>query len=92
MIRSGVAIRNVQKWQLLRSPDNYWYAVGQFSETNHAGMLIMQRDLLNVNADCIVRPEAVGCEDDAPTSFVVAHSRGIYDPSESGLCYMKLLR
>ncbi len=40
----------------------------------------------------IVRPEAVGCEDDAPTSFVVAHSRGIYDPSESGLCYMKLLR
>ena len=55
-------------------------------------MLIMQRDLLNVNAACIVRPEAIGCEDDAPTSFVVAHSRGVFGPPDTGLSYMKLLR
>jgi hypothetical protein len=59
---------------------------------NPAGMLITQRDLLNVNADCIARPAPVGCEDDAPTSFGVAHSRGISDPPDSGLRYLRLLK
>ena len=36
--------------------------------------------------------EPVGCEDDTPTSFVVAHSRGVFGPPDTGLRYMKLLR
>ena len=49
----------------------------------------MQRDLQNAedfSNNCIVRPEPVGCEDDAPTSFGVAHSRGIFGPPDTGLC------
>jgi hypothetical protein len=41
---------------------------------------------------CIVRPDPVGCEDDAPTSFGVAHFRGVSDPPDSGLRLLKLLR
>ncbi len=51
-------------------------------------MLTMQRDLQNADIfsdKYIVRPEPVGCEDDAPTSFVVAHSRGASDPPDTGL-------
>ena len=92
MIKSGVAIRNGQRWLLSLLPDSCWYAAGQSYAMNLAGMLITQRDLLNVNADCIVRPAPVGCEDDAPTSFGMAHSRGIFDPPDSGLRLMKLLR
>ena len=58
-------------------------------------MLTMRKDLQNadgISDDCIVRPEPVGCEDDAPTSFGVAHSRGIFGPPDTGLSYMKLLR
>jgi len=58
-------------------------------------MLTMQRDLQDVDSisnNCIVRPEAVGCEDDVPTSFGVAHSRGVFGPPDAGLCFMKLLR
>ncbi|NQT00840.1 MAG: hypothetical protein HQ580_02335 [Planctomycetes bacterium] len=55
----------------------------------------MQRYLQNADIfsdNYVVRPEPVGCEDDAPTSFVVAHSRGIFGPPDSGLRFMKLLR
>jgi hypothetical protein len=58
-------------------------------------MLTMRRDLQNADGICnycIVRPEPVGCEYDAPTSFGVAHSRGVFGPPDAGLCYMKLLR
>ncbi len=58
-------------------------------------MLTMQRDLQNADVfsdNYIVRPEPVGCEDDAPTSFALAHSRGIFGPPDTGLRFMKLLR
>ena len=92
MIRSGVVIKNGQRWLLSPLPDSCWYAAGQFYEMNHAGMLIMQKSGLNVNTNCIVRPEAVGCENDAPTSFGMAHSRDVFGPPDAGLYLLKLLR
>ena len=51
-------------------------------------MLTMQRDLKNYdnfNNNCIDRPDPVSCEDDAPTSSGVAHSRGVSGLPDSGL-------
>jgi len=48
----------------------------------------MQRDLKDVDgigSNCIVRPEPVSCEDDALTSFVIAHSRSVFGLPDSGL-------
>ncbi len=92
MIRSDVVTKNVRRLRSLQSPGSCSYAAGLSFEMNPAGMLIMQRDLLNVNAYSIVRPDPVGCKDDAPTSFGMAHSRGIFGPPDSGLRYLKLLR
>jgi hypothetical protein len=58
-------------------------------------MLAMQRDLKDVDSfreNCIFRPEPVSCEADAPTSFGMAHSRGVFGLPDTGLRFMKLLR